>query len=265
VSVQAAPTLPAGHCLAAPACVAFTDRAARPHPPAGFAATATNPDRNDARASARPLARIGEPTPRLPRPRQRLRALEEAPGHIAESEIDMRIAEDSSGCIQTEQPPPPAAATECAAPGRRRMRSRTGLVLALLVGAALAGATNASATVNTTPPHAPYTSVQWGDCNVLVGAVKTTNGAAVGGTDVRCGHYRGYITTKVTLYRWTAATGWVHYPTTTGTVNNWYYLSVWGNSGVCGGDAWWITRAVVTVDGYQGTWDSPQAEYDPPC
>ena len=137
--------------------------------------------------------------------------------------------------------------------------------------AALAGAIgiagSAHATVNTTPPNAPYT-YQWFpgyDCTVLVGAVRTGNGAAKGGADIACNHYHKIITSKVTLYRFTRSTGGQSVTSSAWTsVYDNYRLSVQTGS-ICGGSARWLTRTTVHVDGVQVTIDSPSQIYDPPC
>jgi hypothetical protein len=97
-------------------------------------------------------------------------------------------------------------------PGRRGHFSRRLLrpVLALAASACtlalgLGVASAAQAQVNPAGPHHVWA---WGDCSVTLGNVKTSNGAAVGGADITCGHYRGHITASVYLYRYNGSS-WV--------------------------------------------------------
>ncbi len=129
-----------------------------------------------------------------------------------------------------------------------------------------AGTANAS--VNTT--FGPHYTFPYGDCNVTVGNVAQQDFAAVGGTDILCGHYRGYIIANVYLYRWNgyswgspvASSGWQRN-------NNSRSLSVqtWPPYRGCG-KAYWDDVVVVNVDGYQRTFDlyngiGYYAQYDP--
>jgi hypothetical protein len=141
-----------------------------------------------------------------------------------------------------------------------------GAALAALSTCALAG--TASAQVNTAGPHSTFA---WGDCSVTLGNVKTWNGAAVGGSDIACGHYRGFISARVDLWRWDGATwrdvgtsGWV-------STQNAYRLSVQTSPPYCGGGtAYWDDIVQVNVDGYKQTFDLGKAlgyypQYAPPC
>jgi hypothetical protein len=146
---------------------------------------------------------------------------------------------------------------------------RRGAVIGLIaLSACFAAATTADAQVNTLGPH--YTFA-WGDCSVLLGNIKTANGAARGGSDVTCGHYRGTISAKVDLYRWNG-TRWVDM-TTSGwvTAHNALQLSVGTTNQVCGGGlAYWDDVVTVNVDGSQQTFDlyngiGYYGQYAPPC
>jgi hypothetical protein len=145
---------------------------------------------------------------------------------------------------------------------QRKYRYLTAITV--LVAAAMLAATASAGVVNQLGPHTPYS---WGDCSVDVGFVKTPTGAAVGGADVTCAHYRGVITAKVNLYRFTNVTGWqlVRSSAWYATYNN-YYLSVQTPAPYCGnGLARWYTMVTVNVDGYQSQFVSTSALYTPPA
>jgi hypothetical protein len=153
-------------------------------------------------------------------------------------------------------------------------RSRMGRKAAALVllplaslGMVAALAPAAGANVNTGPGSAPYTSVQWGDCHVVVGSPKVADGAAEGGVDVSCAH-TWYISEAVTLYEFTTA-GWrVARTYATGWYGPTGGLSA-HTGGVCGARASWYTVGTVYVNNgsqtYKGSWASPVGTYDPPC
>jgi hypothetical protein len=120
--------------------------------------------------------------------------------------------------------------------------------LALGLGAASA----AQAQVNPAGPHHVWA---WGDCSVTLGNVKTSNGAAVGGADITCGHYRGSITAYVYLYRYNGSS-WVRVGSGGGTDYNNYRLSAWTAPPVCGNwTSYWDDMVTVNVDGSQQSFD----------
>jgi hypothetical protein len=145
---------------------------------------------------------------------------------------------------------------------------RSAAVAAIAVAALFAATTPAGAAVNTAGPHYAFA---WGDCTVLLGNIKTASGAARGGADITCGHYRGTINAKVDLYRWNGSR-WVD-QTTSGwvSVHNTYRLSVGTAKQICGGGlAYWDDVVTVNVDGSQRTFDlydgiGYYAQYAPPA
>jgi hypothetical protein len=144
---------------------------------------------------------------------------------------------------------------------------RRGLIVSMIVTFAVVAATAATAGAGVVNQLGPHTVYAWGDCSVDVGNVKTTTGAAVGGADITCGHYRGVITAKVNLYRYTATTGWQLARTSPwyATYNN-YALSLSTTPPYCGnGLARWYTMVTVNVDGYQTQFTSSSALYTPPA
>lgn len=141
---------------------------------------------------------------------------------------------------------------------------RTGAVTAVAGVALLASPMSAHAAVNTHGAPTHTYSLLGTNCQALVGAVKTTNGAAMGGVDVTCGSNH-QITARAIEYRWNGVSwqtwssgDWTAYTSA---------LSV-HTAGICGGAAQWFTRAYVTVDGRAyGPLDSSSvtSPYDPPC
>ncbi len=149
-----------------------------------------------------------------------------------------------------------------------RLVRRAAAVALVALATVPALTSTASAQVNVLGPHATFS---WGDCSVLLGNIKTASGAARGGADISCGHYRGTINAKVDLYRWNgsqwvnkATSGWV-------SVHNTYQLSVGTAQQIsCGGNAYWDDVVTVNVDGAQRTFDlynglGYYAQYAPPC
>jgi hypothetical protein len=145
----------------------------------------------------------------------------------------------------------------------RRLR-RSGAVTAVAAAALLASSAAAHAQVNTqgAPTHNYY--LQGTNCQALVGAVKTANGAAEGGVDVTCGSNHR-ITARAVEYRWNGSS-WQTWSSGDWTAYT-SYLTV-HTGPICGGPAYWFTRAYVTVDGLSyGPLDSNSVSsyYDPPC
>jgi hypothetical protein len=145
---------------------------------------------------------------------------------------------------------------------KRRRRAAFGL--AVVAATVLAGAGTAGATVNQSGAPTHRYSLTGTNCSALVGAVKTNNGAAMGGVDVTCDSTH-QITATAVLYRWDGRS-WATYSSGAWTART-TALSV--NTGsVCGAVAQWLTRAYVTIDGLSynaldsNTVTSP---YDPPC
>jgi len=99
---------------------------------------------------------------------------------------------------------------------------------------------------------------------VNLGNVRTSNGAALGGADITCNHYRGYITAYVYLYRWNESS-WVRVGSGGGTDYDNNGLSVWTAPPVCGDwNSYWDDVVTVTVDGAQQTFDLASGlGYDP--
>jgi hypothetical protein len=151
-----------------------------------------------------------------------------------------------------------------------RLVRRAAAVALVAVATVPALTSTASAAVNTAS-WAPHYTFGWGDCNVLLGNIQTATGAARGGADISCGHYRGTINAKVDLYRWNGSR-WV-LQTTSGwvSVHNTYRLSVGTTQQIrCGGNAYWDDIVTVNVDGSQRTFDlydgiGYYAQYAPPC
>jgi len=151
-------------------------------------------------------------------------------------------------------------------PARTPKRSRRfGIGLAAVAAASVfAGASPASAVVNPNGAPTHTYALRGTNCTALVGAVRTTNGAAMGGVDVTCASVHNVTATAV-LYRWNGST-WATYSSGPWTTRS-NYLSV-HTGGVCGAGAQWFTRAYVTVDGLTYNAldsNSVTSYYDPPC
>jgi len=147
---------------------------------------------------------------------------------------------------------------------RRRFLRRTGVVAAFAGATVVASAATAQAQVNTAGAPTHTYTLTGTNCRALVGAVKTTNGAAMGGVDVTCGSVH-QITARAIEYRWNGSY-WQTWSSGDWTARS-SYLSV-HTAGICGGAAQWFTRAYVTIDGLRyGPLDSNSvtSPYDPPC
>ncbi|HEY6934142.1 MAG TPA: hypothetical protein VI452_12150 [Marmoricola sp.] len=145
-----------------------------------------------------------------------------------------------------------------------RRLHRTAVVSAMAATALLASPAAAHAEVNTHGAPTTNYHLLGTDCYALVGAVKTDNGAAMGGVDVTCGSNHRLVARAVE-YRWNGSS-WNTWSSGDWTAYT-YYLTV-HTGGVCGAPAQWFTRAYVTVDGTTyGPLDSNSSAsyYDPPC
>lgn len=156
----------------------------------------------------------------------------------------------------------PAHAGREAAGARRRVtrflrRPAVALAtVACVLGVSLGAATGAQAQVNSGGPHYVF---PWGDCTVNLGNVAQADRAAVGGADITCNHYRGFISAHVYLYRWNG-TSWAAVRGGDGTNYNNYELSVATAPPYCGGgNAYWDDVVSVDVDGYQEKFDLDNA------
>lgn len=127
---------------------------------------------------------------------------------------------------------------------RTRGLRRAALVVTMAAAATVSSVAGADAVVNTggAPTHTYHLTGT--NCNALVGAVKTTNGAAMGGVDVTCGSAH-HITARAVEYRWNGVS-WQSWSSGNFTSYS-SYLSV-HTGGICGGGyAQWYTAAYVTI------------------
>jgi hypothetical protein len=129
---------------------------------------------------------------------------------------------------------------------RTRGLRRAALVVTMAAAATVSSVAAADAVVNTggAPTHTYHLSGT--DCNALVGAVKTTTGAVMGGVDVTCGTVH-QITARAVEYRWNGVS-WQSWSSGNFTAHS-SYLSV-HTGAICGGGyAQWYTAAYVTIGG----------------
>jgi hypothetical protein len=146
----------------------------------------------------------------------------------------------------------------------RNILAAAGTMLAVTVGSLAVGASSAGAVVNQNGAPTHRYTLTGTNCSALVGAVRTTNGAAMGGADVTCGSTHN-ITATVVLYRWNGSS-WATYSSGPWTARSSALYVHTG--GVCGVNAQWFERASVTVDGRTyNNLDSNNvtSAYDPPC
>jgi hypothetical protein len=157
--------------------------------------------------------------------------------------------------------------------GRGRSSGRPlklAIALAASAGALAVGLGTASAAQAQVNPDGPHFVFSWGDCQVDLGNVKTSNGAAVGGADITCDHYHDRITAWVELYRYNGS-GWDLVSSGGGSDDNDYGLYAWTDEPVCGNwTSYWDDVVTVDVDGAQRTFDlfdglGYAAQYAPPC
>jgi hypothetical protein len=129
------------------------------------------------------------------------------------------------------------------------------LALAATAALGIGSAGSAQAEVNAVAPSKTFT---WGDCQVTLGFVKNPYpGGAVGGADIICAHYRGYIWAEVNLNEYTNY-GWINVSTSLPDIHwNVYQLSVQTKPPYCDNKtlAYWDAVVKVEVDGYQRTFD----------